>query len=40
MIDPKRIMYQEGRRAALDLQGRAPGMTGTEIIENEVHVPA
>lgn len=40
MIDPKRIMYQEGRRAALDLQGRAPGMTGTEIIEKEVNVPA
>lgn len=40
MIDPKEIMYQEGRRATLDLQGRAPGMTGTEIIEEEVNVPA
>ena len=40
MIDPKEIMYQEGRRAALDLQGRAPGMTGTEIIAEENIVPA
>lgn len=40
MIDPKSIMYQEGRRQALDLQTRAPEMTGTEIIAEEGHVPA
>lgn len=40
MIDPKDIMFQEGRRAALDLQGRAPGMTGTEIIAEETDIPA
>ena len=34
------IMYQEGRRQALDLQGRAPAMTGTEIIAEEGNVPA
>lgn len=40
MIDPKRIMYDEGRRQALDLQSRAPEMTGTEIIAEEINVPA
>lgn len=40
MIDAKNIMYQEGRRQALDLQNRAPGMTGTEIIAEEGNVPA
>lgn len=39
MIDPKEIMYQEGRRAALDLQDRSPDMTGTQIIAEEVNVP-
>lgn len=34
------IMYQEGRRQALDLQTRAPEMTGTEIIAEEGKVPA
>ena len=33
------IMYEEGRRQALDLQGRAPSMTGTEIIAEENKVP-
>lgn len=33
------IMYQEGRRQALDLQSRASSMTGTEIIAEEVKVP-
>ena len=33
------IMYQEGRRQALDLQNRASSMTGTEIIAEEVKVP-
>ena len=40
MIDPKEIMYREGRRAALDLQERAPDMTGTELIAEEIDVPA
>ena len=40
MIDPKSIMYEEGRRNALDLAGRAEGMDGTEIIAEEDHIPA
>lgn len=40
MIDPKTVMYEEGRRRALDLQTRAPEMTGTEIIAEEGSVPA
>lgn len=36
----KTIMYQEGRRAALDLQARAPEMDGTQIIAEETKVPA
>ena len=36
----KTIMYQEGRRQALDLQTCAPQMTGTEIIAEEIRVPA
>ena len=34
------IMYQEGRRQALDLQKRSGSMTGTEIIAKETNVPA
>lgn len=34
------IMYQEGRRQALDLQERAPNLTGTEIIAEENKIPA
>jgi len=40
MTDPKTVMYEEGRRQALGLQSRAPGMTGTEVIAEEDHVPA
>lgn len=40
MIDAKTVMYEEGRRQALALQERAPGMTGTEIIAEEGNVPA
>ena len=29
MIDPKKIMYDEGRRQAMALQEKAPEMTGT-----------
>lgn len=35
----KEAMYREGRRQALDLQDKAPGMTGTEIIARERDVP-
>lgn len=35
----KIIMYNEGRRNALDLQGRAADMTGTEIIAEEINAP-
>ena len=40
MIDPKTIMYDEGRRDALDLAGRAKDMDGTAIIAEEDHIPA
>jgi hypothetical protein len=40
MIDPKTVMYDEGRRNALALQKRASGMTGTEIISQEENIPA
>ena len=40
MMDFKEIMYQEGRRQAMDLQSRAPAMTGTEIVAEEGKVPA
>lgn len=39
MMDPKTVMYDEGRRQALALQERAPGMTGTELIAEEEKVP-
>ena len=34
------IMYQEGRRQALDLQSRSGAMAGTEIIAEEQKIPA
>ena len=40
MIDPKTVMYEEGRRQALALQKAAPTMTGTEIIAEESKIPA
>lgn len=40
MTDPKTVMYEEGRRQALVLQESAQSMTGTEIIDHEVNVPA
>ena len=39
MIDPKTVMYEEGRRQALDLQSRAPEMTGTELNAEEDKIP-
>lgn len=38
--DAKSIMYEEGRRQALDLQSRAPELTGTEVIAEESKIPA
>ena len=40
MIDPKTVMYEEGRRQALDLAARAPEMDGTAIIAEEAKIPA
>ena len=40
MMDFRKIMYEEGRRQAKDLQQRSPGMTGTELIAQEGNVPA
>lgn len=40
MIDPKTIMYEEGRRQALELAARAPDMDGTAIIAEEQKIPA
>lgn len=39
MIDPKTIMYEEGRRQALDLQDRSEGMTGTELYAEDTCIP-
>ena len=36
----KEIMYKQGRADALDLQKRASGLTGTEIIAEETKSPA
>ena len=40
MINPKEIMYQEGRRQALDLQERSLGLTGTELNAEDDKIPA
>lgn len=40
MIDPRTVMYEEGRRNALALAARAPEMDGTAIIAEEDHIPA
>lgn len=37
--DVRSIMYEEGRRQALDLQALAPGMTGTELNAAEKYIP-
>lgn len=39
MINPKTIMFEEGRRDALDLAARAVDMDGTAIIAEEQKVP-
>lgn len=40
MIDPKAVMYEEGRRNALALQEQAAGMTGTELNAEEDKIPS
>ena len=40
MTDPKNVMYEEGRRNALDLASRASSMDGTAIIAEEEKIPA
>ena len=40
MIDPKSVMFEEGRRDALELAGRAKDLDGTAIIAEEDHIPA
>lgn len=39
MIDPMEIMYQEGRRQALELQERSSGLTGTELNAEDNKIP-
>ena len=39
MINPKQIMYEEGRRNAEALRTEAASLTGTEIIARETDVP-
>lgn len=39
MIDPKIIMYEEGRRRAMDLQNRSGGMNGTELYAEDTRIP-
>lgn len=39
MIDPKQIMYDEGRRQAMALQEKAPEMTGTELNAEDTFIP-
>ena len=40
MINPKKIMYQEGRRQALELQERSSGLNGTELNAEDDKIPA
>ena len=40
MIDYKEIMYQEGRRQALNLQERSYGLTGTELNAEDDKIPS
>lgn len=40
MMDPRDVMYQEGRRQALALQERSPGLSGTELNAEDDNIPA
>lgn len=35
----QQLMYDEGRRCALELQGRSPEMDGTALVAEEEHIP-
>lgn len=39
MIDPKTIMYEEGRRQALDLQQRSGSLSGTQLNAEDALIP-
>lgn len=39
MIDPKTIMYEEGRRQALDLQQRSGSLSGTQLYAEDSLIP-
>ena len=39
MIDPKTVMYEEGRRQALELQERSSRLTGTELNAEDDKIP-
>lgn len=39
MIDPKRVMYEEGRRQAMSLQDRSSQLTGTELNAEDDKIP-
>ena len=39
MMDPKTVMYEEGRRQALDLQARSAELTGTELYAEDTCIP-
>ena len=38
-MDPKKIMYEEGRRQALSLQERSADLTGTELNAEDDKIP-
>lgn len=40
MIDPKTVMYEEGRRQALELQERSQQLTGTELNAEDDKIPS
>ena len=39
MIDPKTVMYEEGRRQAIEVQQNSPDMTGTELNAVDDRIP-
>ena len=40
MIDPKTVMYEEGRRQAMELQERSSLLTGTELNAEDDKIPS
>lgn len=39
MMEPKKVMYEEGRRQALSLQERSAGLNGTELNAEDDKIP-